>query len=131
MRKICLSESRLLCVSWFLDGNFSMAPPVFGQGQLYVIRAPLGNTYVTCVYALMAGKSQAEYEELLRSVIDACRRAGCEPDPAVVMTDFETAVMRATADVLGTDVQRKGCFYHLTQSTWRKVCLRLVIHWFY
>ena len=23
---------------WFMDGNFSMAPPVFLEGQLYVIR---------------------------------------------------------------------------------------------
>jgi len=83
-----------------------MALPVFGQGRLYVIRAPLGNTYITCVYALMAGKSQVEYEELLRSVIDACRRAGCEPDPIVVMTDFETVIMRATADGLGMGIRR-------------------------
>ena len=46
-----------------MDGNLSMAPPVFGNGQLYVIRAPLASTYVTCVYALMAGKTQAKYEE--------------------------------------------------------------------
>jgi len=62
----------------------------------------------------MPGKSQAEYEELLRAVIDACRRAGYEPDTAVVMTDFESAIiMRATTDVLEAAVQRKGCFYHL------------------
>jgi len=108
--------------SWFLDGNFAMAPPVFGQGQLYVIRAPLDSTYVTCVYALMAGKSQAEYVKMLQSVVDACRQLGFHPDPSVVVTDFELAVMRATTDVLGSHIQHAGCFYHLTQSTWRKVC---------
>jgi len=103
-----------------------MAPPVFGHGQLYVIRAPVGNTYVTCVYALMSGKSQAEYEHMLRSVVDACHQFELHPDPSVVVTDFEIGVMRATADVLGSHVQHVGCFYHLTQSTWRKVC-RLVV----
>ena len=106
-----------------------MAPPVFGQGQLYVIRAPLDSTYVTCVYALLAGKSQSEYEEMLRAVVDACRRFGFNPDPSVVVTDFELSVMRATSDVglLGSHVQHVGCFYHLTQSTWRKVCDLVVI----
>ena len=108
---------------WFLDGNFKMAPPVFRQGQLYVLRAPLDSTYVTCVYALMAGKSQAEYEELLRAVVNTCHQYGFSPDPSVVITDFEVAVMRATTDVLGSHVAHAGCFYHLTQSTWRKVCL--------
>ena len=104
-----------------MDGNYAMAPPVFGHGQLYVIRAPLAATYVTCVYALMAGKTQAEYEELLRAVKDACRHLGYSPDPAVIMTDFEAAARRATSDVLGSSVRHRGCFYHLTQSTWRKV----------
>ena len=104
-----------------MDGNFAMAPPVFGNGQLYVIRAPLSNTYVTCLYAVLAGKSQSEYEELLRAVVDACRRMGVRPQPQFVSTDFEVAVMRATTDVLGNDLQHVGCFYHLTQSTWRKV----------
>ena len=38
---------RALCRAntWFMDGNFSLAPPVFEQ--LYVIRAPLGTT---CIY---------------------------------------------------------------------------------
>lgn len=36
-----------------MDGNFAMAPNVFNQ--LYVIRAPLGTSAVSCVYALLAG----------------------------------------------------------------------------
>ena len=40
---------RLLAVArtWFIDGNFSMAPLIFKQ--LYIIRAPLGNSAITCV----------------------------------------------------------------------------------
>ena len=83
-----------------MDGNFSMAPPVFREGQLYVIRAPLRNTYVTCVYALMTGKSQAEYEEQMEAVLTALRRIGLSADPSVVMTDCEQAVMRAITDTL-------------------------------
>ena len=71
--------------------------------------------------ALLASKSQSEYKVLLRAVVDACRRLGIWPQPQYVSTDFEDAVMRATTDVLEDDVQHVGCFYHMTQSTWRKV----------
>jgi len=53
-----------------MDGSFSIAPRQFQQ--LYVISALLAATYVTCVYALMAGKTQDEYAELLRAVVSAC-----------------------------------------------------------
>ena len=69
-----------------MDGNFTIAPRPFEQ--LYVIRAPVATTYVTCVYALMAGKTQDEYIELLHAVCDACRALGYDPDPDFVMTDF-------------------------------------------
>jgi len=95
-----------------------MAPPVFREGQLYVIRAPLRDTYVTCVYALMTGKLQAEYEELLEAVLTALRCIGLAADLSVVMTDYEQAVMRALTDTLGHHVDNQGCFYHLTQNTW-------------
>lgn len=49
---------RLMCrtCTWFMDGNFAMAPEIFQQ--LYVIRVPLGETAVSCVYAFLSGKSQ-------------------------------------------------------------------------
>ena len=36
--------------TWFMDGNFSMAPDIFCQ--LYTIRVPLGTSAITTVYAL-------------------------------------------------------------------------------
>jgi hypothetical protein len=92
-----------------------MAPTIFEQ--LYVIRCPLGSTYITCVYARLAGKTQSEYDELLRVVVDKCRQLGHQPNPDVVVSDFEVAIIRAVSDVLGSHVTHRGCFYHLTQST--------------
>ena len=89
--------------------------------QLYVIHAPLGSSYVSCVSALLAGKSQDQYKELLQAVVDKCCQLGYQPNPDVIMTDFELSVIRAASDVLGHHVQHRGCFYHLTQSTWHKV----------
>ena len=102
-----------------MDGTFSLAPRQFQQ--LYVIRVPVGTTYASCVYALMSGKSQDEYEELLRAVLAGCGQYGYDADPDVVITDFEQSVIRAVTAVLGSHVVHRGCFYHLTQATWRKV----------
>jgi len=89
--------------------------------QLYVIHAPLGDRVVACAYALLEGKSANVYRDMLRALVQRCTDVGCAPHPAVVVTDFERAAMQATRDVLGGDVRCQGCFFHLTQSTWRKI----------
>ena len=45
--------------TWFMDGTFDVAPMLFSQ--LYIIRAPLGKTAVTCVYAFLPNKQQETY----------------------------------------------------------------------
>lgn len=110
-----------LCRSntWFMDGTFSSSPKIFKQ--LYVIRAPLGNSAVTCVYAFLSCKTQSIYEELFSAIIDKCSELGYTPDPTTVITDFEQAVFNALRATFGQHVNSRGCFYHLTQSTWRKI----------
>jgi len=39
----------------------------------------------------------------------------------MVIPDFEVAEMSAVKQVLSDSVDVHGCFYHLTQSTWRKI----------
>ena len=72
---------------WYMDGNFAMAPNIFGQ--LYVIRAALGETAVTCTYALLAGKSQAIYETMFKGIETKCAQLGIDLDPLTVVADFE------------------------------------------
>lgn len=105
--------------TWFMDGNFAMSPSVFEQ--LYVIRAPLGDSAVSCVYAFLPGKSAQVYQELLQAVLNKMETMQIYPDPRVVITDFELAAIQAVPLVLGPQVATQGCFYHLTQSTWRKI----------
>ena len=57
-----------------------------------------------CVYSLLATKTQSEYEELLLVVVDKCRQLGHQPNPYVVVSDFEVAVIRAVSDVLESHV---------------------------
>ena len=52
--------------SWFMDGNFKMAPT--GFLQLYVIRVPLGSTAVSVVFYLLEKKSKATYITLFNAI---------------------------------------------------------------
>lgn len=72
---------------WFMDGTFGMAPGIFSQ--VYVIRAELGESAVTCVYALLAGKSQSTYETMFRGVVTRCGQLGFDLDPVTIVADFE------------------------------------------
>ena len=105
--------------TWFLDGTFNVAPSLFTQ--LYVIRAPLGDSSVTCVYGFLINKNQSTYEEFLSAIQDRCDTLGFQADPTTVTMDFELAPMKAVTSIFGPQVKIHGCFYHLTQSTWRKV----------
>lgn len=112
---------RLLARSreWFMDGTFATAPKLFKQ--LYVLRVPLGESAVSCVYAFLPGKSQAVYEELFQAIVDRCENLGFDLDPNTIVCDFELAVIKAAKSIFGDHIGVQGCFFHLTQSTWRKI----------
>ena len=105
--------------TWFMDGNFSMAPPLFQQ--LYVVRVPLGETANSVAYALLTNKTQQTYEELLEALVDGCCERNWDGDPKTIILDFEIAAIQAIRSVIGNHVRIQCCFYHLTQSTWRKI----------
>ncbi|KAL8571375.1 hypothetical protein ACOMHN_020367 [Nucella lapillus] len=105
--------------TFYMDGNFAMSPNIFCQ--IYVIRVLLGNSPVTVVYALLPAKTRASYERLFQAVVDKCAELDLELNVQTVVTDFEDAVLRAAVAVFGRDVHCRGCFYHLSQSTWRKI----------
>lgn len=104
---------------WFMDGTFGCAPALFQQ--LYVIRVLLGDNSISCVYAFMSTKTTDAYEVLFRTLIDKCRSLGFDLDPHRIVIDFEQSVIAAIKNIFGTGVQTRGCFFHLTQSTWRKI----------
>ena len=54
-------------------------------------------------------------------VVHATDVMGATADPTTVICDFEAAAMNAVRTVLGEEVTIQGCFYHLCQSTWRKI----------
>ena len=104
---------------WYMDGNFAMAPALFTQ--LYIIRAPLGESAVTVLYILLERKTQATYEEMLELLLDLLDDFGLQAAVTRVVLDFELAAMNAVKSKLGSTIQIGACFFHLTQSTYRKV----------
>lgn len=102
-----------------MDGNFSLAPKHFQQ--LYVIRVAVHDIFVTTVYALLQCKTQTTYENMLHAIMGECAARQLYPDPQTINMDFEKAMILAAKGVLGEHIVIRGCFYHLTQSTHRKI----------
>ena len=50
-----------------------------------------------------------------------CHNRDMYPDPVTINMDFEMPVILAAKSVIGDHIRIRGCFYHLTQSTHRKV----------
>lgn len=73
--------------TWFIDGTFDTAPVSFFE-KLYVIRAPLGESAVRCVYAFFTGKSHQMYGELVTAIADKRQELGVDMDPITVFMVF-------------------------------------------
>ena len=101
------------CDKWCMDGNFAVAPPLFLQ--LYVILGRVAGSFVPLVYALLERKTLATYEEMFQVLA----HHNCFPTTAII--DFEIAVQLAATSIFGLGFEIQYCFYHLTNSTYRKV----------
>lgn len=104
---------------WFMDGNFAMAPTIFRQ--VYVVRVPFHGSYLTCLYAFLPGKTREAYSTLFTGIFGKMTEMGLEVAVNETVTDFEMAVVGAIRATFPHDVHIRGCFYHLTQSLWRKI----------
>ncbi|XP_074652694.1 uncharacterized protein LOC141907015 [Tubulanus polymorphus] len=112
LKKLCEADT------WFMDGNFQMAPTLFEQ--LYVIHVPLADSAISTVYAFLQRKTQETYEEFLTVLCEKCDEKGLFLSPKTVVIDFELAVLNTTKSVFG-DIEIRGCFYHLAQCIYRKI----------
>jgi hypothetical protein len=105
--------------TFFIDGTFSVAQ--HPCKQLYTIRVPFKDVTVTAVYAFLPNKCQDTYKELFQSIVDNCHASNLQLNVQTIITDFEDAVIRAVTAVFGRHIDYQGCFYHLTQASWRKI----------
>jgi hypothetical protein len=112
---------KLLAASddWYMDGTFKTCPPPFYQ--LYTIRAKFEGGTATCVYALMAGKTTNEYDQMFTAVLERCMDLELDLLPRRVHLDFEHGPISAAQNIFGGGITIVLCFFHLKQSVWRKV----------
>ena len=114
LRRLCAADV------WHIDGNFSMAPILFAQ--VYVILARVSGVILPVVFALLQRKTQTSYEHLFRILSESCTDLRLPPlGPDRVILDFEAVSINAITAVLGAGIRIQGCFFHLCQSTYRKV----------
>jgi hypothetical protein len=69
----------------------------------------------------LPNKCQDTYRELFQSIVDNCYASNLQLNVQTIITDFEDAVLRPVTAVFGRHINRQGCFYHLTQASWRKI----------
>eukprot|EP00800_Vazella_pourtalesii_P006517 TRINITY_DN1850_c0_g1_i10.p2 TRINITY_DN1850_c0_g1~~TRINITY_DN1850_c0_g1_i10.p2 ORF type:complete len:113 (-),score=5.79 TRINITY_DN1850_c0_g1_i10:891-1229(-) len=111
-----LEQSRV----WLSDGTFKTAPTLFAQ--VYVIHGLHGghnlpqDGLLPCLFMLLSNKTHATYMRMWEQVQLLCSLA----HPDEILMDFEKAAMTSFEHTWPTSMV-KGCFFHLTQSLWRKV----------
>lgn len=113
-----LSKSRV----YVLDGTFSSAPENFRQ--IYTIHGQvsqrLPKKFLPYVHILLPSKTQSVYKKAIKSIKRLARSHNIVLDPAILLTDFESAQIKALKEVFPDAIQ-KGCFFHLVKSLWRRL----------
>ena len=101
------------CRSFAGDGTFSLAPKCYNNGttnrtgQLYTLHAIYGGIQVPVVYALMARRTQAEYERLFVKIQDIIDGINIER----FMMDMEKAARNAIVEIF-QNPEISYCYYH-------------------
>jgi len=98
-----LSKSK----TWYLDGNFSLAPKLFLQ--LYVIRVEVDSIFITAIYCLLQRKTFETYKTVFRTLVEKCAEQNLYLDPKYVHLDFEKAVIKAVYKIFNKEVIIRGC----------------------
>ena len=118
--------------TWYMDGNFAMAPNHFAQ--LYVIIAGFGESALPAVFVLLQRKTQATYEHMMAVLQEkVAERLEMYLNPNKIILDFEIAVINAIGAVLGNGITIKCCSFiyasqHSTNcknSDW-KIYMRMI-----
>jgi len=94
--------------TWYCDGNFSLSLENFLQ--LYVFRV---KKYDVKIYST--------YKKVFSVILKECDNRQFYPDPQIINLDFKPATINAAQRVLGEHVRIQGCFYQLSQNTYRKI----------
>lgn len=100
--------------NWFCDGTFKVSPRLFCQ--LYTIHVDLNNQTIPVLYALLPYKTKEIYYNLFTIVKSFIPEA----NPNRIVVDFEQIVIKSLSSIFPYSTVN-GCYFHLTQSVWRRI----------
>ena len=113
-----LSNSKItLC-----DGTFKCAPKPFQQ--LFTIFGVKAGRKLPLIFALLKRKATGDYRRLLKILKEKIFKLTGQPDwnPEFLLSDFEGGITSAVESEF-RETQPWGCYFHFTQSIYRKVQL--------
>ena len=106
---------------WLADGTFKTVPTLFCQ--LYTVHCLVGGSnpfenghLLPCLYALLPNKMQSTYIRMWEIIRQACPNS----QPHYLFVDFEQAAINSF-NIIWPLTQVKACFFHLSQSVYRKL----------
>ena len=107
-------EHMATSTTWYADGTFAVAPQLFYQVYIIMIRKNDGVHPV--LYALLQNKQYATYMRMFAMVNEMIANAG----PAIINCDFERAAFTAMKDSF-PNVEVGGCLFHLSQNVLKQL----------
>lgn len=106
---------------WYMDGTFDISPTIFKQ--VFSIHINFRGTTLPMLYALLPNKKQTTYKKLFKMILKLITKK-----PNSVNCDFELAAINAARLVFECEIY--GCFFHLSQSFWRRIQQDGLKNWF-
>ena len=98
----------------FIDGTFTLAPPLFSQ--VFLILAKRAEYMFPVMYALLPNKRQETYDRLFGLI----KTIWPLFNPTSISLDFEMAVMNSVRQAFSR-AQLHGCLFHLTKTVLGKL----------
>ena len=101
----------------FIDATFHVTPHPFAQCLIVMAHDTSTNVHVPCAWALMSGRDEFLYCEVLHVLVVAL---DYHWSPRAVVVDFEKALVRAVQYQF-PESRITGCWFHFRQALHRKI----------
>jgi hypothetical protein len=105
------------CSQWHSDGTYKCRPLLFAQ--LYIIFG-FANKMIPCVYCLTTKQDENVYEKILQHLLRITEQKNITLHPTRLTCDYELSTINAFSKTFPS-LRIAGCFFHFSQSLWRKV----------
>lgn len=107
------------CTTLYMDATFRSCPRPYQQ--FFNILGKVNGFMVPLVYVLMNQRTVGHYRQVFKRIKEAVRHLTHHNlRPRRIISDFERALMTSIETELPR-AQLHGCYFHFTQSLWRKV----------